>query len=262
MTNIKLTDEEKIKLVESIEKGVQPPNEFLPKLFPDLNETYDAAKLYKSKIPTIEYENKISEQQIIAEAVSGIGTAPLQVLRSFGDNDSKSNWRNLIVQGDNLQFLKTCFRNEDPLIKDKVKGKVKLIYIDPPFGTGDEYGGNECEYSYSAKLMGSEYVEFLRERLIYLKYLLDNKGLIFVRQGYNFSHYVKITLDDVFGKENFINEIVVNRGKQRLGGKNKYSTATDTVYLYSKTKQYDFTAFTRPRYPGEATGTNFLMKIC
>lgn len=51
-------------------------------------------------------------------------------------------WRNLIVFGDNLHFLKTCYADKDELIKGKVKGKVKLIYIDPPFGTGDEYGGN------------------------------------------------------------------------------------------------------------------------
>ena len=71
---------------------------------------------------------------------------------------------------------------------------------------------------------------------------------------------IKVVLDEVFGKSNFVNEILVNRGKQRLGGTKKYSTATDTVYIYSKTDSYQFFGFKRARYKGEAKGTNMLMK--
>jgi adenine-specific DNA-methyltransferase len=154
-------------------------------------------------------------------------------VRAFGNGQSDP-WRNMIVQGDNLQFLKTCYLNQDPLIKDKVKGKIKLIYIDPPFGTGDEYGGAKGEMSYSAKLMGAEYIETLRERLIYLRELLSNDGSIFVRLDYHFGHYIKIIADEIFGKDNFKNEIVIKRGYVPKGETTRFPTATDSLFFYSK----------------------------
>ena len=60
---------------------------------------------------------------------------PLQIEKVFNGEEHESlndDWKNIIVFGDNLQFLKTIYENKDPLIKDKVKGKIKLIYIDPP----------------------------------------------------------------------------------------------------------------------------------
>ena len=76
------------------------------------------------------------------------------------------------------------------MIKDKVKGKLKLIYIDPPFGTGDEYDGNKGQSAYSAKQKGAEFVEFVRRRLIIAKDILSSNGWIFVRQGSPFGHYI------------------------------------------------------------------------
>ena len=75
----------------------------------------------------------------------------------------------MIVFGDNLQFLKTIYENKDPLIKDKVKGKVKLIYIDPPFATADDFQNKEGAKAYNDKKKGSEFIEFLRRRLILAK---------------------------------------------------------------------------------------------
>lgn len=262
MSQTNLTLEEKNQIIDALNKDLEPSDELLPKLFPlvfEKQDKFDVKALERAKIPTLEYAGKRSKATILAEGTAGIGAAPLQIVRTFGevkDND----WKNLIVQGDNLQFLKTCYRNIDPLIKDKVKGKVKLIYIDPPFGTGDEYGGKEGQMSYSAKLEGSGFIEANRERLIYLHSLLSDDGLIFVRLDYHFGHYIKIILDDLFDKTNFVNEIVINRGKQRLGGTKKYSTATDSLYVYSKTSNYIFFGFKRERYASEAKGTNMLMK--
>ncbi|MBU4292472.1 MAG: site-specific DNA-methyltransferase [Actinobacteria bacterium] len=144
------------------------------------------------------------------------------------------------MQGDNLQFLKTCYLNQDPLIKNKVKGKVKLIYIDPPFGTGDEYGGSNGEMSYSAKLMGAEFIETLRERLIYLREILSNDGSIFIRMDYHFGHYVKMVMDELFGKSNFKNEIFVSRTSRLKNEGRRYYTSLDSVLFYTKTDIYYF----------------------
>jgi len=236
---INLTPEDKAILIEAINNGTEPPPKLLPKLFPGTAEKFDLQALDRAKIPTLEYAGKRSRAAIIAEAGAGIGAAPLQIVRCFGEFGS-DEWQNMIVQGDNLQFLKTCYKNDDPLIKDKVKGKVKLIYIDPPFGTGDEYGGNSNEMSYSAKIAGSEFIENVRERLIYLRELLADDGCIFVRLDYHFGHYVKATLDEVFAN-NFKNEMVINRIHKNVFGNSKFiPTSTDSLFVYSKKDTYTY----------------------
>jgi len=245
MTKINLSEDDLQIISECINNQTEIPEDLLVKLSPGFFEKlqregqFDYQKLNKFKIPTIEYAGKRPESVILAQAAITGGAAPLQIVRSFGETQD-NEWHNMIVQGDNLQFLKTCYLNQGPLIKDKVKGKVKLIYIDPPFGTGDEYGGSNGEMSYSAKLMGSEYIETLRERLIYLREILSNDGVIFLRTDYHFGHYIKIILDEIFGRgsDNFLNHIIINRIKKSDSGALKFNVATDSLLLYAKTKLY------------------------
>jgi len=237
-------------LIECLKNGKEIPEIYKYALFPTKQKEYELA-----------YAGKMRKEDVLADTEEA-KPVPLQIEKIFNGKKYpifSKDWHNLLVFGDNLQILKTFYENKDQLIKDKVKGKVKLIYIDPPFGTGDEYDGNKGQSAYSARKKGADYVEFVRRRLILLRELLAEDGLIFVRQGYNFNVYIKVILDEVFGKGNFLNEIIVNRGKQRLGGKSKYSTATDTVYLYSKNENHVFYPFKRLRYTNEAKGTNMLM---
>lgn len=252
MTKINLNQDDMEKLTGCINDQTEIPQDLLIKLSPSFFDKlyqegkFDFQKLDKYKIPTIEYAGKRPESAILAQAILVGEAAPLQVVRAFGNGNSDS-WRNMIVQGDNLQFLKTCYLNHDPLIKNKVKGKVKLIYIDPPFGTGDEYGGSNGEMSYSAKLMGTEYIEILRERLIYLRELLYNEGNIFIRQGHNFGHYIKVILDEIFGKGNFAGEIILKRINAQGAVLKKYNPATESLYHYKKNKESIFKPLLRPR---------------
>src|SRR3972149_10994721 len=148
MTRINLTEEELKQLLKAINAGAEPSPELAAKIFPSLMEKlgqegkFDFETLNRIKIPTIEYAGKRSEGVILASAAALGQSAPLQVVRSFGEQ-KKNGWKNLIVQGDNLQFLKTVYLNQDPLIKDKVKGKVKLICIDPPFATESDFQSSE-----------------------------------------------------------------------------------------------------------------------
>ena len=121
MPKINLTPEDKSMLIDAMNNGTEPPPELLPKLFPGTAEKFDLQALDRAKIPTLEYAGKRSKAAILAEAGAGIGAAPLQIVRCFGEARD-DEWQNMIVQGDNLQFLKTCYKNVDPLIKDKVKG--------------------------------------------------------------------------------------------------------------------------------------------
>jgi adenine-specific DNA-methyltransferase len=227
---MKLSPEEKKFLIERIAADEALPDDFQEKLFPTEQKEYE-----------LRYGGKMRREDVLADQ-DGSFAVPLQIERAFnGERELfDDGWRNLIVFGDNLHFLKTCYADKDELVKGKVKGKVKLIYIDPPFGTGDEYGGNRGQNAYQAKRKSADFVEFLRRRLIVAREILASDGLIFIRQDYHFGHYIKLVSDEVFGKENFRNEIVINRFKRGLRGLKQFNASTDTIFLYSKTENFLF----------------------
>jgi len=228
--NMKLSKYEIQDLIERLQKGENIPDDYKYKLFPAKQKEYELV-----------YGGKMRKEDVLANE-DGVIPVPLQVEKIFnGKRESwKDGWRNIIAFGDNLQFLKTIYENKDPLIKDKVKGKVKLIYIDPPFGTGDEYDGNKGQKGYSAKTKGAEFVEFVRRRLIVAKELLSEDGSIFVRQDYHFGHYIKLVLDEVFGKENFRNEIVVSKSNRIKTKGKKFLSWHDIIFIYSKASNCAF----------------------
>ena len=99
-----------------------------------------------------------------------------------------------------------------------VNGKVKLVYIDPPFSTNHEFRGEGSRVStisssykdkiaYKDLLMGKDYLEFLRKRLVFLWKILDDKGSIYVHIDWKKGHYVKVLMDEIFGEDHFINDI-------------------------------------------------------
>jgi len=239
MPKINLTDEEKASLIEAINKGTEPKPDLLPKLFPAMAEKFDVQALDRAKIPTLEYAGKRSKAAILAEASAGIGAAPLQTVRCFGETKT-GEWKNLIVQGDNLQFLKTCYRNVDPLIKNKVKGKVNLIYLDPPFATKSEFGGKEGQRSYADKVDAAEFIESLRERVIYLRELLADDGSIYLHLDQKMSHYAKIIMDEVFGRENIKNEIIWEYQGAWSETDNYFPKRHQLIYFYSKSGKIIF----------------------
>ncbi|MEI7758751.1 MAG: site-specific DNA-methyltransferase, partial [bacterium] len=231
-TDPQLSEQDKLAVIEALNSNKPLPSGLATKLFPHLQDTYDVAKLKNVKIPLLQYEGKRTKAQILASADSITGAGPLQVVREFGDAKD-DEWRNLIIQGDNLQFLKTCYKNQDPLIKDKVKGQVKLIYIDPPFATKSDFGGNDGERSYQDKVDQSEFLEAMRERLIYMRELLADDGSIYVHLDQKMSHYIKVILDEIFNKENFVSNVIWRRtGAQN--NPNQYGNNYDDILFYQK----------------------------
>jgi site-specific DNA-methyltransferase (adenine-specific)/adenine-specific DNA-methyltransferase len=181
------------------------------------------------------YAGKEREEDIIANPMA----VPLQPVKTFGENDN--GWTNMLIFGDNLQVLKT-------LLQMKRQGKlknadgtpgVKMVYIDPPFGTGDVYDAKGDAPAYSAKLQGVKYIEFLRKRLVFIKEVIANDGMLFIRIDHHFGHYVKAILDEIFGKENFQNEFIVNRIRKNVTfqGRRSIPVATDSVFLYFRSSQ-------------------------
>jgi DNA modification methylase len=130
--------------------------------------------------------------------------------------------------------------NQDPLIKDKVKCKVKLVYIDPPFATKSDFQSSEGADSYSDKIDRAEFIESLRERLIYMKEILADDGSIFVHLDWKMAHYLKIIMDEVFGESNFINEIIWYYRRWNIAA-NLFARNHDNIFYYSKNKgRYTF----------------------
>ena len=279
MGKINLTDQEIATVVESISQGTEIPPDLLKKLSPSFFEKLseevelDVQKLDRFKIPTIEYAGKRPETQILTHAALMGGNAPLEIVRCFeGGKETKQhqlelfeqaqesdqydgNWKNLIVQGDNLQFLKTCYLNQNPLIKDKVKGKVKLIYIDPPFATRGDFGGNEGESSYSDKIDRAEFLESLRERLIFMREILADDGSIFLHIDQKMNHYVKIVMDEIFNKSNFINEVIWHYYNIAPSSKQQFAKNHDTILWYAKQRgaqTFNLEKLRIPYSPGSA----------
>ena len=213
MSIINLTEEELTKLWEAVNDGAEPPPELARRLFPSFMEKlaaggkFDFEALNRIRIPTLEYAGKRQEGVILAGAALLGQSAPLQILRTFGE-PAEGGWRNMIVQGDNLQFLKTVFLNQDPLIKDKVKGKVKLFYNDPPFATKADFQSKDGATSYSDKIESAEFLEDLRERLIFMRETLAEDGSIYMHLDWKKGHYVKILMDEIFGENNYRSEII------------------------------------------------------
>ncbi|MEA3416330.1 MAG: site-specific DNA-methyltransferase, partial [Thermodesulfobacteriota bacterium] len=253
MVKTDLTEGEKKTIIEALNSDTEPPPELMTKLFPGLAEKFDVAKLDRAKIVTLEYAGKRSEAAILNQGSPTDAGSPLQVERCFkggsltgetqldlfkkAKSGTDDNWQNLIVQGDNLQFLKTCCRNADPLIKDRVKGKVKLFYIDPPFATKSDFRGSGDEKSYSDKVDSAEFIEDLRERMIYMRETLADDGCIYVHLDQRKGHYIKILLDEILGTHNFKHEIIWKRTTAH-SNVSMMGVIHDLIFLY--TKSYDF----------------------
>ncbi len=218
MSNTKLTEQEIERLTQHLRENGTLPAAYKEVLFPPEKK----AKEYR-----LEYDGKEREEDILADTWS----APFQPIKTFG-NPKPDEWVNKLIFGDNLQALKY-------LLKDlTVAGKVKLVYIDPPFATKQEFQGARGERAYSDKVAGSEFLEFLRMRFIMIRELLASDGTLFVHLDYRFSHYAKNILDEVFGVENFRNEIVWQRTTNTGSSKsiaNKLSNDTDSILYYGRT---------------------------
>ncbi|MFO7761684.1 MAG: site-specific DNA-methyltransferase [Desulfobia sp.] len=112
------------------------------------------------------------------------------------------------------------------------------MYIDPPFATKGDFSGSGDEKSYADKIVAAEFIEGVRERLIYLRDLLAEDGSIYVHLDYKMSHYIKIILDEVFGKNNFRNDIIWFY-RRWTAASDSFQNMHESILWYSKTKQYN-----------------------
>jgi len=180
----------------------------------------------------ITYSAKERKEDILSDTIG----LPFQKAKQFGTT-KKNEWVNKLILGDNLQVTKH-------LLKLKKEGKLqnkdgtdgfKLIFIDPPFASKQEFRGKTGEQAYSDRVIGSEYLEFIRKRIIILNELLTGDGSIYVQADYRKSHYIKVIMDEIFGENNFVNEITWKRTSAHSDA-TRYGINNDYILYYSKTK--------------------------
>lgn len=167
---------------------------------------------------------------------------PAQLKEIYGK--SNNGWMNKVYWGDNLQIMSHMLRD--------YRGKIDLIYIDPPFASGADYkkhieirgiGTAESdsnsfeEKQYCDIWNNDEYLQFMYERLNIMYSLLSDTGSIYVHCDYRMTAYFRLILDEIFGPSGFKNEIIWS---YKTGGTTKkyFNRKHDTIYLYTKTNNF------------------------
>ena len=149
--------------------------------------------------------------------------------------------KNILIKGDNLKGMQW-------LLDNGFEGKIDLFYTDPPFATGgvftkDNSGrvatisrSNDSKVAYSDTLQGEEFIEFLRERAKLIHRLLSDKGSLYLHIDYKIGHYVKVMLDEVFGMNNFRNDITRIKCNPKNFERVGYGNIKDMILFYTKGK--------------------------
>lgn len=165
------------------------------------------------------------------------------------------NWFNRLCYGDNLLVMQALLTGDKATGLPSMRGKIDLIYIDPPYDSKADYRtkitlpGTDIDlrptvleqfaYSDTWKEGTASYLKELYPRLCLMRELLSDRGSIYIHLDWHVGHYVKVLMDDVFGKSNFVNEIIWH---YESGGipQNNYSKKHDEILWYRKTQECIF----------------------
>ncbi len=135
--------------------------------------------------------------------------------------------------GDNLLALRELLADQQGPNRFGTRGKIKLVYIDPPFATRQDFMKDK-EKAYRDKVQGAQFIEFLRKRLILLRELLADDGSIYVHIDWKKGHYIKAILDEVFDETNFRNQIGWKRSAIATNVRKQWRNSHDYLLFYSK----------------------------
>lgn len=206
-------------VIDKLQRGEDLPIDWARELFPPEKREYELI-----------YYGKEREEDILAETMA----VPLQPVSTFSKNGSE--WQNMLIFGDNIQALKTLLekKKSGELCNEDGTPGVRLIYIDPPFATRQEFRGTQDQKAYQDKVSGARFIEFLRKRLILLRELLADDGSIYVHLDIKKMHYLKVIMDEVFGEENGVNEIVWKRINAKGNVQRKWGAVHETILFYAK----------------------------
>lgn len=215
------------------------------------------------QLPSIVAEGKRQAERVMDRAESNyrLGLQTRELVIPSRD----SNWKDLfnqakgggllskatsnrLIYGDNLLAMAALLAGDDE--NQSLRGAVDLVYIDPPYdskadyrskiklasGAIDQMPNTIEQFAYSDTWSGGtlSYIQMITPRLVLLRELLSNDGAIFVHIDWHVGHYVKIVLDEIFGKDNFRNEIVWHYYNKMQGNINRFASNHDVIFSYKK----------------------------
>ncbi|ODS35172.1 hypothetical protein BEH94_11185 [Candidatus Altiarchaeales archaeon WOR_SM1_SCG] len=188
-----------------------------------------------------------------------------QKIETEKQTDPHADFRNLLIHGD---CLSAC-----AYLKSQ-NMKVDLVYIDPPFASGANYakkiylrnGGKTSienednsigeEVMYGDIWQKEDYLNWLYERLLAIRDVMSGTASIYMHLDWHIGHYVKILIDEIFGEENFVNEIVWQRKQAQAWASNQFGITNDTIFFYSKSDEHIF----NPTYSKDDEATQKYIK--
>ncbi|QMU74864.1 site-specific DNA-methyltransferase [Streptacidiphilus sp. PB12-B1b] len=148
---------------------------------------------------------------------------------------------NLLIQGDSYEGLHALARN--PEYAQQYRGKVKLVYIDPPFNTGQAFA------NYDDALEHSVWLTMMRDRLLVMRDLLSQDGSIWVHLDDSEMAYCRVMMDEIFGRSNFVTSIVWEKSDTLKMDAQLFSSRHDTILVYRKTPKFSVNRVGRSEIP-------------
>ena len=250
----KLTENEKRDILMYLEKNKPLPEKYRFLLFDSAKEV---ELLWNGK--TDEVETAVLPFQTIEQIDEPRSEEKIERQRTLLDMSGrqKAGWTNKLIWGDNKLILSSL--KNGPLRKQiEAEGGLKLIYIDPPFDVGADFSMNieigedsftkkpsvieEIAYRDTWGKGADSFIAMIYERLKLMHGLLADDGSIYVHCDWRVSAYMKLAMDEIFGKDNFRREIIWNRDEP-FGFKassNNYAHTHDSVLYYSKSNKFIF----------------------
>ena len=187
-----------------------------------------------------------NELVLPTKAVGGLTKFTGQIVKTEDNNE----FLNRLIYGDNLLAMQALIAGDPETGLPSMRGRIDLIYIDPPFDSKADYRTKihlpsvdieqkpsvieQFAYSDTWKDGTKSYLEMIVPRLFLMRELLSEKGSLYLHIDWHIGHYVKVILDAVFRKENFRNEIIWQRADPHNDAKNQYGNIHDTILHYSK----------------------------
>lgn len=251
-----MTDQERSYIIDLLKAGEKLPKEYIYKLFADEEDVFLFWNGRKEEITNVALPFHSIEH--IDEPRKEIGQAGQQYDLFDTRGRQLKGWTNKLIWGDNKLILSSLANG--PLREDiENEGGLKLIYIDPPFAVGADFGFNieiggetaekkqsiieEIAYRDTWGKGISSYLKMMYERVKIMHNLLAENGSIYVHCDWRVSSHIKLICDDILSIDNYRNEVVWVRSTNPKGSQhttNKYDVFTDTIHFYSKSESSIF----------------------
>lgn len=250
---MKLTDNEKREILKLLENDKPLPDKYRFLLFDDKREVELIWNGKSNEVTNIVLPFQVIEQ-VDEPRAEKLEDSALQMSMFDTRGRQKSGWTNKLIWGDNKLIL-SSLKNGAMREEIEKNGGIKLIYIDPPFDVGADFSMDieigedtftkrpnvleELAYRDTWGKGADSFISMIYERLIIMRDLLADDGSIYVHCDWRVNSYMRMALDEIFGKSNFRNEIIWH---YQSGGRQEklFSRKHDTILFFSKTDNWIF----------------------